>query len=82
MSTWKYDIRWDSKFAYEDKLHDQPWFDTIIDIYTYEGSVFVEFSASCVRVPAGWNPPRNIVVGDVCLATYDHRNQFRFEVRY
>lgn len=69
------------KFAYLDKLHDQLWFDTIIDIYQDMDGIFIEFADTCVRVPNGWQPPCDIVVGDVAKAYYVTRDRFVFELQ-
>ena len=74
-------VTWKPKFAYLDKLHDQLWFDTIIDIYQDMGDIFIEFAHTCVRVPRGWHPPCDIIVGDVAKAYYVTSDRFVFELQ-
>lgn len=68
------------KWSYQDKLHDQLWFDNIIDIYQDMGDTFIEFAHTCVRIPLGWNPPDDIAVGDRCLAYWATPTEFVFKL--
>lgn len=70
-----------SKLSLLDKLGNQYSFRTIIDIYRDMGDVVIEFDDAAVRVPKGWQPPCDIVVGDVARAYYVSRDRFVFELQ-